>query len=266
MKHPYFPWIALYLAAVACGGEIRSDKRQLKGVSLDVRAAKPVAFEFAIPDRSKLAAEVSDINETLTGYYYSVRGEGKSCPSSELHEGAGLYDDGRVIAFDLIGACNYLLTIKLGQFVEPAPTAALTQTVINFQDHIQPIIKTNCVSCHPAYDSYAGVKDAARSMVLAVEDEVMPPTAPLGGSDIALFLAWADGGYLENDPAPHIPSAAEKSIDKVYYRNNNNDFIQSYELLGRTKYELQRALWLQSDGEARGLQTKQLFTFYDGSL
>lgn len=252
------------LVLMACGGETRSDKRQEKGISLDVLAYKPVKFEFMLPDRSTLVSESPDITAKLTGFFYKIQGEGEACPESEVHEDAGSYDDGRLISLNVISACNYLVTIKIGNFQAPA-TAALTATTVNYQEHIQGLVQQNCVSCHASYASYAGVKDAAKAMVMAVENESMPPTAPLAGSEIALFLAWADSGFLENNPTASLPSPQEQSLNKVYYRNDNYDYIQSYELLGRTRYELQRSLWLQAEGQAEGLQTKQLYTFYGAS-
>lgn len=246
---------------IGCGQGIeRSDRRQTKGASLDAVPAAPVTFTFALPDRKQLRLENGAIDSLITGYYYRIQGEGKNCPAEEVHEKAGPYDDGMLINVTVISSCNYLITIELGEYLGESPTIGLKATKINFQDQIQALLSERCASCHPSYTDYAAASAAGRAIVLATESESMPPNAPLPGSEIAMLLSWADHGYLEKDPAAELSPVAQ-TLGRVFYRNNNNDYLQNYELFGRSNYELRRSLWLQAAGQSAGIRTSQLYTF-----
>lgn len=255
------------LLAMACGQEItRIDQRHTKGASLDAVPMAPVNFTFALPDRFTLRQEMASIDTLITGYYYRIQGEGKNCPEGELHEKAGPYDDGMLINITVYNTCNYLINIQLGEYSDPNANLGIKATNINFQEHIKGLLTERCASCHPSYSDYTAAKDAGRAIVLAAEGETMPPNQPLPGSEIALLLSWADHGFPEKDPLAETVGPVAKSMGRIFYRNNNNDYLQQYELFGRTNFELRRALWLQPDGQNLGIRTSQLYTFYAESL
>jgi hypothetical protein len=150
------------------------------------------------------------------------------------------------------------LTFRAGQFrsAELKDQGFLAHSV-TFTDDIKPLLDANCVSCHPSYADYAGFKNDAAQAILDIENGSMPQAGPLADSDIATFLAWQDGGYHEADEAPPESDEAQK-LGNIFYRNNDNDVLESYELLGRTYYELTRTLWIQPEGQAQGLTTKHV--------
>ncbi len=252
-------------AAIGCGQEVeRIERRQTKTASLDAVPNSPVEFTFTLPDRATLRQQIPNIDEMITGYYYKIQGEGNNCPRSEVHEKSGVYDDGMLLKLTVQSSCNYLITVQIGEYSEPSGPAALKATTINFTDHIKPLLSEHCASCHPSYTVYSEAKAAGRAIVMSAENETMPPSRPLEDMSIAMLLSWADHNYPEIDLKAEAPSSL--ALKRILYRNNNNDYLQSYELFGRSSYELRRSLWLQPEGQAAGLSTNQLYTFYVGGL
>jgi hypothetical protein len=247
----------------ACGGEIVTSLRQERLQGLDAASKRRLDFEFRLPDRGSITARDSTTIDRLNAYYYRFEGEGPECPKGERFEGADAYQDNKTIKLKLTDLCNYSIVIKIGE--SEASPLALTASTISYERHIQPILQKSCSSCHAGFASYQGARASAEAIVMAVEEQTMPPDQALPLSDIAAFVAWADDGFLERDPIAAKTTVLEQQISKVYYRNNNNDSLMAYELLGRTTYELRRSLWLQDDGLTLGLETKQLYTFYDAT-
>jgi len=229
---------------------------------LDAVVVQPVKFSFSLPSRTNLGLDASVLQQKMNGYAWRIVGQGERCADSKVHESYGPYEDARTYAMELSATCNYLVKIMVGALNTSASPAALNlTTTINYESHIKPVIQQSCVSCHAGYQDFSGVQKNARSIVSHIENETMPPAAPLDGSIVALFLAWADDGYQQSDPNPSIPTATDEALSEVYYRNNSNDMINNYELLGRTSYELRRSLWIQPAGEALDLANEQIYTF-----
>jgi hypothetical protein len=77
---------------------------------------------------------------------------------------------------------------------------------VSFKTQIEPLLKTNCVSCHGAtvqnmsvrVDTYANVKASLSDVTDLLVNGGMPPSGPLSDADIQLFQAWVDQGALNN--------------------------------------------------------------------
>jgi hypothetical protein len=244
---------------MACGSVEEQNLRKVAHGALDAQPARRVDFSFMLPSRSTLGLDQSILQERMTGYSWRIEGQGERCTDDKVHESFGPYEDARTYAMQLLDNCNYLVKIMVGE-LSAQPALGLTAT-INYNDHIKPVIQQQCVSCHADYNDFSVIQQHASSIITHVENETMPPNVPLDGATIAMFLAWGDDGFQESNPNPPVITPADTALNKVFYRNNANDFIMSYELMGRTTYELRRSLWIQPDGEALGLENQQIYTF-----
>lgn len=67
--------------------------------------------------------------------------------------------------------------------------AAIAQ---NFMTNVQPILKNNCVSCHPDYDSQQVATDKAAAYKTHLMNKTMPPAPnpPLSDADTKTILDW----------------------------------------------------------------------------
>jgi hypothetical protein len=245
---------------MACGTPVEEQNlRKVAQGALDALPSQPVDFSFSLPSRSNLGLDSSILKEKMTGFAWRIEGQGERCTDSKVHESYGPYEDARTYAMQLSANCNYLVKIMVG-VLAPEPALNLTAT-INYDQHIKPVIQKECTSCHPDYTDFSVIEKNASSIVAHVENETMPPNSPLDGGTIALFLAWGDDGFKQSDPNPTPVTPSDEALSEVFYRNNNNDFIMSYELMGRTTFELRRSLWIQPAGEALGLSSQEIYTF-----
>ncbi|WP_141733003.1 hypothetical protein [Oligoflexus tunisiensis] len=256
---PFVTVSASVVLSTACGSVEEQNLRKVAHGALDAQPARLIDFSFMLPSRSNLGLDQSILQERMTGYAWRIEGQGERCTDEKVHESFGPYEDARTYAMQLLDNCNYLVKIMVGEL---APQTALNLTAtINYDEHIKPVIQKECVSCHADYTDFAVIQANASSIVAHIENETMPPNSPLDGATIAMFLAWGDDGFQEKNPNPPQLTPADTALSAVYYRNNTNDFIMSYELMGRTTYELRRSLWIQPDGEALGLDNQQIYTF-----
>ncbi|HYX36465.1 MAG TPA: hypothetical protein VE954_25440 [Oligoflexus sp.] len=262
MNRTFIPLVTLSTSIVlglACGSVEQQNLRKVAQGALDAVPAKLVDFSFSLPSRSNLGLDTSVLQQKMTGYAWRVEGQGDHCTDTKVHESFGPYEDARTYAMQLSDNCNYLVKIMVGEL---APQTALNLTAtINYDEHIKPVIQKECVSCHAEYTDFSEIEKDASSIVAHIENETMPPNAPLDGATIALFLAWSDDGFKQSNPNPTPITPADTALSSVFYRNNTNDFIMSYELMGRTTYELRRSLWIQPAGDALGLENQQIYTF-----
>ena len=244
------------LLLLGCGTDKSADYRSPKLIkTLEAVAEKPnaVVINFTLPDRS-----VEPSLSALNGYYLRLVGEGPACPVGEIIEEVASWEDAnREVHFKVNGKCTYAVTLRLGTYQPPMLALGAG---LNFDEDIRPIIETNCVSCHETYASYVEVVQNGEMILKEIEAKTMPQIAPLSDADIAKFLAWKDGGYLEKSTTP-LKSAKEIQLTSIYYQNNHNDFLMAYELLSRSTYELRRSLWLQPEGKAAGMVLKEISTF-----
>ena len=244
------------LLLASCGSEKSADYRSPKlANTLEAISEKPneVVVRFTLPDRSQDASL-----KAVTGYYLRLIGEGSNCPPGEMIEEVGTWDDAnRVVNLKVNGKCTYGVTMRLGVYQGPA----LARTgPINYEEHIKPMLELNCISCHETFASYSEVVQNGEMIIQQVEAKTMPQLAPLSDADIAMFLAWKDGAFLETSSVG-LPSAKEQLLSSVYYQNNHNDFLMAYEMLSRSTYELRRSLWIQPAGIAAGLLVKEISTY-----
>ncbi len=267
MNRTLLPLVTLSASVVlgmGCGTAVEEQNlRKVAQGALDALPAQPVDFSFSLPSRSSLGLDSATLKEKMTGYAWRIEGQGERCTDAKVHESYGPYEDARTYAMQLSGNCNYLVKIMVGELTGPA-ALKLTAT-INYETHIKPVIQKECVSCHADYTDYSTIEKNASSIVAHVENETMPPEAPLDGATIALFLAWSDDGFKQNDTNPTPVTASDEALQNVFYRNNNNDLIMAYELMGRSTYELRRTLWIQPAGEALGLTNQEIYTFRVGT-
>lgn len=250
--------LALSLGLSACGSENKANYRKgLIGGDAEavVNDVPRVPVNFKLPSRSADPAATA-----LSAYYYRLEGSGAACPAGEIKEEVGAYVDDQEFLLRLASVCDYKVTIKLGALAGPALSGSL-----NYQDDIKTIIADHCLSCHETYSDYAELAAKGDLIVSRVETGSMPQNGALSDEEIAKFLAWKDGGYLEKNPDP-APTEKEQGLSAVYYRNNNNDILKGIELKSRTQYELRRSLWLQPEGLALGLSVKELFSFDNESI
>lgn len=247
------------LLLIGCGAAEES-YRKVAQASLDAVPYQPVQFSFSLPSRSNLGLDSSLLQQKMTGYAWRVEGQGERCSDTKAHESYGPYEDARTYAMELSATCNYLVTIMVGELATKSAALNLTAT-INYEDHLKPIVQKQCLSCHADYADVNVIAKNASSIVSHVENETMPPNAPLDGSEIALFLAWGDDGFKTSNPNPKAVTATDTALSSVFYRNNANDMIMSHELLGRTIFELRRPLWIQPGGDALNLENQQIYTY-----
>ncbi|MBC7659379.1 MAG: hypothetical protein H7249_06695 [Chitinophagaceae bacterium] len=257
-----FIGLSLSAALMACGANTANYRSPglVAGASSEADAkveATRANVAFLIPDR----ADAPDSEPTMNGYYYGFKGTGTNCPANELFEELGSYVDTKPVTVRLSSLCTYSVTMKLG-VLAPGATLGLAAPAaaaipISFDGQIKDIVAKNCVSCHEGYANYKELVSHGDIIIQRLEAGTMPQAAPLPDSEIAVFLAWKDAGYLEKDPTP-LPTAKESGLETVYYKNNNNDLLMDYELLGRSKTEIRRSLWLQPDGVKLGLKVDEL--------
>ena len=77
---------------------------------------------------------------------------------------------------------------------------------VSFKTQIEPLLKTNCTSCHGAtvqnmnvrVDTYANLKASLSDVTDLLVNGGMPPAGPLSDADIQLFQSWVDQGALNN--------------------------------------------------------------------
>jgi hypothetical protein len=85
-------------------------------------------------------------------------------------------------------------------------TAGTGPASVSFANEIEPILKSNCTSCHGGarpqsgidLSTYAGVKGAASAANAAIQGGQMPPSGQLSGTDRQLFQNWVDQGAPNN--------------------------------------------------------------------
>jgi hypothetical protein len=245
---------------VSCG--LSSDEianyRQKAASSAEAIGDNRVTVSFTIPSREQVDNDAGADHDALTGYYYRIQGEGANCPKEDDFEVVGPYEDAKTVKLALTSACSYRITLKVGTY--EAAKAALTSK-ISYTNTIKAVIDSKCLSCHADYASYAGVLAVAPDIVSQVEAGLMPKAGALDQATIAKFVLWGDEGYIESDPNEALISDKEKQITSVFYRNNNNDYVMNYELLGRATYLLRRSLWLQPEGQTAGFTTSKMQTF-----
>lgn len=78
--------------------------------------------------------------------------------------------------------------------------------MISFANQIQPMLKSNCTSCHGSsrqsagvrLDSYANVKSNLSAASNAISKGIMPPSGALSTDLKQLFQTWVDQGALNN--------------------------------------------------------------------
>ncbi len=248
--------LALTISGISlgCGKEYKASYRLSRTGGAEAKTdVKRIPVNFKLPSRSEDPA----LTTALTGYYYRLQGSGEHCPSGELKEDIGAYEDDKEFILRLSSVCDYSVTIKLGELASPAFALGAK---LNYNDSIKDLIGKNCVACHESYGNYAEVVAKGDLIIARAESGTMPPTGSLSSFEIAQLLAWKDEGYIEKDPSPQ-PSARENGLKEVYYRNNNNDSLKGVELLTRTQYELRRSLWLQAEGEEKGLKVNEILSF-----
>jgi hypothetical protein len=60
----------------------------------------------------------------------------------------------------------------------------------NFQTNVQPLLKNNCISCHPAYDAEQTARDKAAAYKTHLTNKTMPPNQALSDADTKIILDW----------------------------------------------------------------------------
>ncbi len=257
MKKKFLILSFIVSMAYGCGKEAAKSYRNGSENSFKGIISLPVLFSFSLPPRNSFKLDEATQLSRINGYAWRVDGQGKNCQDSIAHESFGSYEDGKKFSFNISGTCSYFVTVMLGEL---ASTKLSLTDRITYIQQVQPIMDQQCVSCHTEFSSFAGVRAQAKNIVASIEAGTMPPSGALADEKIALFLAWADAGFAEKDLKEQEPNVVNSALSEVFYRNNYNDRITDYELLGRTSYELRRSLWIQPAAEALGLQTTQVFT------
>lgn len=243
----------LCVTLARCGSSPDSNLDLRNKISgLDGSGVPKIDFYFGLPDRSRL--EGADASALIDAFYYKLEGKGEKCPPGEIYEATVDYEDNLFIDFPIASDCSYDLDFRAGRRAAAAGEIQLAAQ-LNFASDIKPLLEKNCTSCHAEYSDYAKFRQVAAQSILDIESGIMPPAAPLSDGDIAVFLAWQAGGYLEVDDSPAESAEAQK-LGTIFYRNNSDDVLNSYEFLGRTFYELARTLWIQPEGQAEGLSSK----------
>jgi hypothetical protein len=245
----------------ACGSETLTNERQQTLTGLDARPSSEVYLAFQLPDRSSFSADPANLTSQIDSYYFRFAGQGPRCPTvMEQHEEWGNYEDKRVVGAKVRTDCDYLITIKIGSS-RPEQLALSASAPINYQDDIKKTLEAQCVACHTQWQQEDQVVRDGQKIVNAVESGAMPPTETLSDAEIARFLAWADGGFLRQNPKPVVLTPKEQKLQRIFYRNNHDDLLTGLELLGVTTKDLRRSLWIQEDALTAQLKTRQLYTF-----
>ncbi len=110
--------------------------------------------------------------------------------------------------------CNYDNFKEL----HPKSNACDTSNAITYQTDVKSIIDANCVSCHatggtqPYLDTYQNIVAYSSDRILAAlasnAAKPMPPSSPLGQSDIDKIKQWVAGC---SPYGPHINTACDTS-------------------------------------------------------
>lgn len=251
----------LFYTQIAC--DEQKDNRQLiSWSSADQEAESGAVVEVYLPDRSQLSSQSGQVSDLINAFYLHIVPEGLNCLDTNSIELFDKYSDSRLISFNSYRRCDYRIKLLIG-YAEPGvlasvkkgPALSLQSSPVNYQDHIQPLIQQHCLSCHPSFETYQGVYDEAVEVAFRVENRLMPPNNPLDNEKIALFLAWQANDFAERDQRKPEEGSLMAGLSQVFYRNNIDTMIFEYLLIHRSRFVYQDSLWLQSDGEANGLET-----------
>jgi len=60
----------------------------------------------------------------------------------------------------------------------------------NFLANVQPVLKNNCIGCHPGYDAQQTAMDKAAAYKTHLMNQTMPPNQPLSAADTKIVLDW----------------------------------------------------------------------------
>ncbi len=249
--------ISLVSLTQSCGEPKAQNNRHLQSGPMAEFMEWTVTLSFALPSRDSFQLESSTLTDAINGFVWQILPQGENCQDSKIHEAYGAYDSSKIFTIRLSGTCSYLVKVMLG---ERAGSSLQELPPISYKQHIDPLVQQNCVSCHAEFANFAGVRSQANNILALVESGDMPPTSALDTGSKALFLAWGDGGFVENEQDKRPLSPAEQYLGRIFYRNNYNDLIQDYELRGRSAFELRRSLWIQPAATAWGLRTNQVNT------
>ena len=74
---------------------------------------------------------------------------------------------------------------------------------MTYQEPIQRILEASCVGCHkpgltpPDLSTYATAAAAARTSLVSIQAQSMPPAVPLAADQALAFKLWVDAGAPE---------------------------------------------------------------------
>jgi hypothetical protein len=93
-----------------------------------------------------------------------------------------------------------LLLIILSSACKKKKKISCDGTQSTYNSNIKSIIDANCVSCHPPYSSYAGIKSILDNGSFASEvldKQSMPKKKTLSSGELTLIQCWKDQGFPE---------------------------------------------------------------------
>jgi len=79
-------------------------------------------------------------------------------------------------------------------------------SAVSYKNQIQPLLQTNCASCHSGstanagidVSTYANVSKNAKTINSAIQNGTMPLGSPLSAADKQLFQTWVNAGSPNN--------------------------------------------------------------------
>ncbi|WP_132319750.1 hypothetical protein [Pseudobacteriovorax antillogorgiicola] len=228
-------------------------------ISSDATVQETTELRVYLPDRTSLESEVPEIKSLINRFYLNLTPQGDECPATtEAIEDLQTYVDEALHTYSLYSVCDYQIELLL---VNSSASELSLTSAITYDDVIQPLMQRYCTSCHSEYETYQGVAGQEENIVLQVEQPTLiSEHSDLGLSDfeVASFIGWKAGGYLQSDPELIPEESPLNQVDTVYYRNNFNSFIYSYKLKTQQFLIYDDSVWLQDAGLAQGLSTIEI--------
>ena len=248
-----FPICLISFWGVSCSEDLN---RRVKANSSNAQVKTETEFRIYLPDRAQLETEVADVREKLNSVYLSLQPEGDECNITTGIEEVLPYVDEQLITYQLNVNCDYRMDFLLGNQEADLSLAG----EVTYDDVIQPLMVDRCVSCHEEYSTYEGIAGMEENILVQIENGFMPPAPEeaLTDFEVASFLGWKAGGYLEANPSPIPEDSPLNQLSAVYYRNNYNSYVYSFRLKIQTFLIYEDSLWLQDDGISLGLGTVEI--------
>lgn len=185
----------LSLLGLACSSD---NKKETKDGSDNVTISEPIKhFSVILPSIKSLQEIGLNNSPELEAVVIGQRNRPKC--SFETFEKRYPYKEGQAVKVDLDSICGMSVYLAI---VEKGAPISFGKETIDFETHVMPIIKANCISCHnsksqqttDSLETYSEIFPRRQSIKNHVIRGTMPlPPQTMHPEDIAVIKQWVDG-------------------------------------------------------------------------